>query len=105
MQADNTTKRVCPSKKKIMNVNTPSTQEEKVLDVLEKAREGKVSHPLFIKDGWVNKQYFVRVMYLTQAGRALWNLENTMGIEIEHSTFTDGYGFKSYRLVLKDRLF
>lgn len=89
----------------ITNVKAPSTQEEKVLDILQRARDGKINHHFVTKDGWVNKQYFVRVMYLTQAGRALWNLENKMGVAIEHSDFTDDYGFKSYRLVLTDRLF
>lgn len=87
-----------------MSVKAPSTQEDKVLDILQKARDGSIDHPL-INDGWVNKQYFVRVMYLTQAGRALWNLENKMGVQIEHSDFKDDFGFKSYRLVLNDRLF
>ncbi len=47
---------------------------------------------------WVNKQYFVREMYLTQAGRAIHNLENRFHWNIEHSTFTDEHGFKSYRV-------
>lgn len=60
------------------------------------------------RGGWVNKQYFVRELYLTQAGRAIWNLENDgrwkqrlkeLGVNIEHSTFTDEHGFKSYRAV------
>lgn len=92
------------TREKIMSVQAPSTQEEKVLDILQKARDGKIDHHL-INDGWVNKQYFVRVMYLTQAGRALWNLENKMGVQIEHSDFKDDFGFKSYRLILNDRLF
>ena len=63
------------------------TQERKVLDVLLKA------------DGqWVNKQWFVREMYLTQAGRAIWNLENRFNWDIIHSNFTDQYGFKSYKI-------
>lgn len=86
-----------------MSANKPSTQEIKVLKILESAAEGTIESP-FIKDGWVNKQYFVRVLYLTQAGRAIWNLENKMGYVIEHSDFTDDFGFKSYRLA-KQTLF
>lgn len=77
------------------------TQEEKVLRVLKQAN-----------GDWVNKQYFIRDLYLTQAGRAIHNLENKqkyrdmyMGYKIEHSDFTDEYGFKSYRLVNKETLF
>lgn len=77
------------------------TQEGKVLEVLKK-NEGQ----------WVNKQYFVRDLYLTQAGRAIFNLENKLkwkirylGYKIEHSPFTDDYGFKSYRIIRKSTLF
>ena len=66
------------------------TQEDRVLEVLEKAN-GK----------WVNKQYFIREMYLTQAGRAIYNLERR-GVKIEHSLFTDDFGFKSYRVTPKE---
>ena len=71
------------------------TQEQRILDALLEAR-----------GQWVNKQFFIRTLYLTQAGRAIWNLENSpkwkaklqgLGVEIEHSDFTDEYGFKSYR--------
>ncbi len=61
------------------------TQERKVLDVLLNA-----------KGEWVNKQYFIRTLFLTQCGRAIWNLENRYHWPIEHSDFTDRYGFKSY---------
>lgn len=63
------------------------TQEWRVLQRLLKA-EG----------GWINKQVFVREMFLTQAGRAIWNLENRYGWPVEHSGFKDDHGFKSYRL-------
>lgn len=83
-----------------MNIDT-TTQELKVLEALKKA-DGK----------WVNKQYFIRDLYLTQAGRAIHNLENKekyislyTGYKIEHSDFTDEHGFKSYRLVNKSTLF
>lgn len=72
------------------------TQEGKVLKVLMDA-----------KGAWINKQYFIRQMFLTQAGRAIYNLENKKhwqdqyrGYKIEHSDFKDEFGFKSYRLVL-----
>lgn len=79
-----------------MNGNIPSeSQEGRVLDVLREA-----------KGDWINKQYFVRTMMLTQAGRAIYNLENEPkwkaeyeGYKIEHSDFRDQWGFKSFRLV------
>ena len=78
------------------STNIPNeTQEGRVLRVLKEAN-GK----------WVNKQYFVRNMMLTQAGRAIFNLENDerwkneyKGLQIEHSDFRDDFGFMSYRLV------
>ena len=84
------------------NMNIPNeTQEGKVLNVL-KQNEGQ----------WVNKQYFIRDLYLTQAGRAIHNLENKLkwkvrylGYQIEHSPFTDEFGFKSFRLIKKSTLF
>jgi hypothetical protein len=80
-------------------VRGPSTQESRILKVLEEARDQNLNN------GWVNKQHFIRAMYLTQAGRAIWNLEHRMGIEIEHSEFRDEYGFRSYRLPVKNTLF
>ncbi len=78
------------------STNNPNeTQEGRVLEVLRAAN-----------GGWVNKQYFIRDMFLTQAGRAIFNLENEPrwrseygGYRIEHSDFKDEFGFKSYRLV------
>jgi hypothetical protein len=65
------------------------TQEYRVLRVL-----------LDAKGAWINKQVFVREMYFTQAGRAIWNLENRWGWKglIEHSDFYDEHGFVSYRI-------
>lgn len=48
---------------------------------------------------WINKQVFIREMFLTQAGRAIHALENKFHWKIEHSSFTDEHGFKSYRIV------
>jgi hypothetical protein len=78
------------------STNVPNlTQEARVLKVLIEA-DGK----------WVNKQYFIREMMLTQAGRAIYNLENNPewvkqyeGYKIDHSSFRDEFGFKSYRLI------
>ncbi len=69
------------------------TQEERVLEVL-KAANG----------GWVNGQQFLRVLYLSQYHRAIWNLQNhkaRYGYEgvIEASPFKDEFNFKSYRLI------
>jgi hypothetical protein len=64
------------------------TQEAKVLNVLQNAQ-----------GDWINKQFFVRDLFLTQAGRAIWNLENRFHWKIEHSDFKDDFGFKSYRIL------
>ena len=84
------------------STNIPDeSQEARVLQALREA-----------KGEWINKQYFVRTMMLTQAGRALFNLENDPkwrkqyeGFEIEHSDFRDEHRFKSYRLKTRGSLF
>jgi hypothetical protein len=48
--------------------------------------------------GWINKQVFIHEMYLTQAGRAIFNLQNRFHWPVEPSTFTDEHGLKSYRM-------
>jgi hypothetical protein len=69
------------------------TQEQRVLKELQNAK-GK----------WINGQYFLREMMISQYHRAIHNLQkkrecfNYTG-EIEASPFTDEYGFKSYRLL------
>lgn len=65
----------------------------------EDSQESKVLNVLLNSHDWVNKQYFVRTMFLTQAGRAIWNLENKFNWKIEHSDFKDDFGFKSYRII------
>lgn len=83
-----------------MQENKPNlSQEGRVLEVLKRG-------------GWVSKEYLIRTMMLTQAGRAIYNLENNpkwqnqyLGYYIEHSDFTDEFGFKSFRLTKKDTLF
>lgn len=68
------------------------TQEERILQKLIEA-DGK----------WVDGQYFLRTMWISQYHRAIWNLQNrrvryNYAGTIEVSDFTDEYGFKSYRL-------
>src|SRR4051794_12666725 len=53
--------------------------------------------------GWINKQHFIRDMYLTQAGRAIFELQNRFHWPVEASTFTDEFKFKSYRIVQEVR--
>lgn len=64
------------------------TQAERILDYLE-AHRGE----------WVSGSYFLRSMYLSQYHTRIFELERK-GIKIEHSDFTDSFGFKSYRLPL-----
>lgn len=68
------------------------TQEERVLDHLEKHR-----------GQWVNGQFFLRQMFLSQYHRAIHNLQKKRDRyvyegNIEVSPFVDQFGFKSYRL-------
>lgn len=77
-----------------MDGNKPNvTQERRVLEVLRAAA-----------GNWVNGQYFLRQLYLSQYHRAIFNLQNNrerydyIG-DIEASDFTDENGFKSYRLI------
>ena len=66
----------------------------------EKTQAYKVLKVLLDANGdWVNFQYFVRTLYLTQAHAVIWNLENRYHWKVQHSDFTDEYGFKSYRIV------
>lgn len=67
-------------------MNSKPTQEKRIHDVLLEAQ-----------GDWVNGQYFLRNMMLSQYHRAIHNLEKR-GILVEHSEFTDEYGFKSYRI-------
>lgn len=71
---------------------TNTTQEERVLEALEGA-----------KGDWINGQYFLRTMLLSQYHRAIHNLQKNQDRygyagTIEASTFKDEHGFKSYRL-------
>lgn len=69
-----------------------------------KSQEGRLLQVLLDAEGaWINKQYFIRTMMFTQAGRAIHNLEKEHHWPIEHSDFTDEYGFKSYRLIAEPR--
>jgi biotin operon repressor len=64
------------------------TQQEKVLKALED-RRGE----------WISGEYFLRTLFLSQYHARLKELEEK-GVKIEHSNFTNDYGFKSYRLAL-----
>lgn len=91
-------------KKNSMMKTTNGTQEDKVLEVFQQALEGTLTHSDYINGPWINKQYFIRVMGLTQAGRAIYNLES-MGYWIERKTERDKNGFTWLRLVPKQTLF
>lgn len=69
------------------------TQEEKVLEALESAQ-----------GSWVNGQFFLRSLYLSQYHARIHALQKK-GYRIEASDFTDEHNFKSYRLLPSDRLF
>lgn len=49
---------------------------------------------------WVNGQYFLRTLYLSQYHARIWDLEQRFGWKIEHSEDKDEFGFMSYRIVL-----
>lgn len=80
------------------------TQEARVLSVLKEAR-----------GEWVGKRYLVHEMLLSQAGRALHNLQHNLewkkqyaGYELESSReykLKDKFGFYYWRLRAKDTLF
>jgi hypothetical protein len=55
--------------------------------------------PLGRRRGWINKQHFIPELYLTQAGRAIFELQNHFHRNVEGSTFNDRFGFKNYRIV------
>ena len=62
------------------------TQEQRILKVLEDA-EGE----------WINGQYFIRTMMITQYHARIFSLQKSLNTEA--SSFTDEHGFKSYRLL------
>lgn len=66
------------------------TQESRILEVLQK-QQGE----------WVNGQYFVRTMMITQYHARIFSLQRK-GYKVIASTFTDIHGFKSYKLSLED---
>lgn len=63
------------------------TQSEKILMVLQAA-----------KGEWVSGRHFLHNMYLSQYHARIFDLERK-GYKIQHSDFTDEYGFRSYRLI------
>lgn len=64
------------------------TQARKVLDALLAAR-----------GDWVNGQYFLRELYLSQYHARIKELEDDYNWRIEHSDFKDEFKFVSYRIV------
>ena len=66
------------------------TQCEKVLDVLM-AHRGE----------WVSGQFFLRTLFLSQYHARIFELQRR-GHKIEASSFIDGHGFKSYKLLLPE---
>lgn len=63
------------------------TQEQRILEALTDA-----------KGAWINGQYFLRTMMLSQYHARIHSLQKK-GYPIFASDFTDDFGFKSYRLV------
>lgn len=63
------------------------TQADRILKVLKDAN-----------GEWVNGQYFLREMMLSQYHARIWDCQQK-GHKIEASDFTDDFGFKSYRLL------
>ena len=68
------------------------TQERRILQSLQQAN-----------GEWVNGQYFLRELFLSQYHRAIFNLQKRRDIYeydgiIEASPFKDDFGFKYYRL-------
>ena len=66
------------------------TQTAKVLEALRYAKANN--------DGWVCGEYFLRTLLQSQYHARIKELEED-GCVIEHSTFKNEHGFKSYRLI------
>lgn len=73
-------------------VKSKPTQEEKVLEALIAA-----------KGAWVDGEYFLRGLWLSQYHARIHALQKK-GYSIESSDFTNVNGFKSYRLLSKQRV-
>lgn len=78
----------------LKNMKKLPSQEIRILNVL-RDRPGQ----------WINGQYFLREMMLSQYHRAIYNLQRKPQFygyvgTIEASPFVDEHGFKSYRLIL-----
>lgn len=67
-----------------------SKQTDRVLEALRYAKANNT--------GWVGGQYFLHTMLLSQYHARIKELEEK-GCVIEHSTFKDEFGYKSYRLI------
>ena len=66
------------------------TQARRVLDILLEAN-----------GDWIKKSYLVRTCGFTQAGARIHELEREHHWKIEHSPFTDEWGFRSFRIPQK----
>lgn len=62
------------------------TQKDKILNELLKAK-GK----------WINGRHFLQTMMISQFHSRIKEIEKD-GYVVDHSTFTDDMGFKSYRI-------
>ena len=70
---------------------TKLTQEQKVKKWLE-------------ENGWLSTAFFEQYMTTSAFHRAIWNLENKMGVKIERGE-RDQYGFMTYRLKKQQYVF
>lgn len=65
----------------------------------EGTQAAKVLKALVDADGeWVNGQYFLRELYLSQYHARIWDLEQ-LGWKIERHADKDTFGFTSYRII------
>ena len=62
-------------------------------------QNAKVLKALLDANGqWVNGQFFLRQLFLSQYHARIWDLENKFGWTIHHSEEKDEHGFLSYRI-------
>lgn len=83
------------------NSNPKATQEQRMLEAFKIAgtpENAPYEMRRYMKPGgWVNGQYFLRVMLMSQFHVKIFNLQKK-GYPVEPSDFKDEYGFKYYRL-------
>ena len=61
------------------------------------SQEKKVKLWLEEANDWLSTSFFEQYMTTSAFHRAIWNLENKMGVKIEHGD-KDSKGFKTYRI-------